>query len=147
MQTRQLTKHEYEKLLWDARVEPLTKLIGKAIIYHMGKGNHQCALSVKRIAYMCGVEERTIRYHLKPIQELLGIEIEHKPGKTSTFKLRVFKTAAELNEALQSEAWKASQWSVFKIKRDQRKPEEPCDLERLLADIEVLTSQANRQYP
>lgn len=147
MTKRQLTKYEFEKLLWNARVDPLTKLIAKAIIYHMGQKNSACALSVRRIAYMCGVDERTIRYHLKPLEKMLGVEIVHQPGKVSTFKLRVFRTAAELKAVLESEAWKTSKWQVFSVERNPRKPDEQSELERLLADIETITRQAKGQLP
>jgi hypothetical protein len=147
MSERQLKKYEFEDLAWEARIDPVEKLIAFAISNHMGANNPKADPSVERIAYMCNVSVRTVQRYLPKIEKALGLKIIRQPGKRYSFELQVFRTASELQDMLSSEPWQDANWYVFSVERNPRKPDAPCDLERILADIEAVTQEAAGELP
>ena len=113
--TFQFGKDDFERLIWDAALDPHTKVVALAIRWHMNHKTRQCNPSVSRLARMCGIrDERTLRRCIKDIARVLGVEIIPVNGKPHTFKLKVFETADEIAAMLDEKEWRESHWLLFK---------------------------------
>ena len=91
----QFSKDDFEKLVWDSPSNSTTKLVALALKWHINNKSNEAFVGVKRLSYMVGRDERTIRRCLKTIERVLCIDILPAEGKSNTYKLRVFETAEE----------------------------------------------------
>ena len=57
----QFSKDDFEKLVWDSRLDSTTKLVALALKWHINNKSNEAFVGVKRLSYMVGRDERTIR--------------------------------------------------------------------------------------
>ncbi|MGA7328442.1 MAG: hypothetical protein WBX25_29120 [Rhodomicrobium sp.] len=79
--TFQFSTDDFERLIWDAALDPYAKLVALAIRQHMNHKTRAGNPGILRLAKMCGiVDERTIRRCIADISRVLGVEVTPGAG-------------------------------------------------------------------